>query len=94
MHRNPADIVTARALRHGLDTGSSCDVVVIELFALARGDRRPLEIALARVERGLADRSSRVGQRARDVLAGALGLAVTGQGDTRTVTSVGGAARA
>ena len=75
MTHHLADIVTARALRHGLDTGSSSDAVVRELVELARADRRVLEVALARVERGLADRSSRVGERAREALERALVLA-------------------
>jgi hypothetical protein len=77
--RHLADIVTARALRHGLDTGPRSDAVVRELVELARGDRRSLELALARVERGLADRSSRVGERARDALERALVLVAAGE---------------
>lgn len=75
MTHHLADIVTARALRHGLDTGSRSDAVIRELVELARADRRVLEVALARVERGLADRSSRVGERAREALERALVLA-------------------
>jgi hypothetical protein len=73
-----ADIVTAHALRHGLDTGPRSDAVVRELVELARGDRRSLELALARVERGLANRSSRVGERAREALERALVLVAAG----------------
>jgi hypothetical protein len=76
--RHLTDIVVARALRHGLDTGPRTDAVVRELVELARGDRRMLELALARVERGLADRSSRVGERAREVLGRALASVAAG----------------
>lgn len=72
--------MTARALRHGLDTGSRSDAVVRELVELARADRRLLELALARVERGLADRSSRVGERAREALERAIVLVAVGPG--------------
>lgn len=72
VNHHAADMVTARALRHGLDTGPWSDAVVRELVELAGADRRSLELALARVERGLADRSSRVGERAREALERAL----------------------
>ena len=78
MTHHLADIVTARALRHGLDTGPWSDAVVRELVELARSDRRVLEVALARVERALADRSSRVGERAREALKRALVLSAAG----------------
>ena len=76
--RHPADIVTAPALRHGLDSRSRSDAVVRELVELARADRRLLEPALVRFERGLSDRSSRVGERARNVLERAIVLDATG----------------
>jgi hypothetical protein len=87
VNHNPADIVTARALRHGLDTAAAAVVVVAgELVELARGDRRTLEASLVRVERGLADRASPVGERARDVLERALALVVTGRDAERRRT--------
>ncbi len=52
--------------------------MVRELVELARGDRRLLELALARVERGLADRPSRVGLRAREALERTLVLVAAG----------------
>jgi hypothetical protein len=88
VNRHPADIVTARALRHGLDIAAGAAVAVAgELVDLARGDRRTLEAALARVERGLADRASPVGERARDALERALALVATVRaGDSRRAT--------
>ena len=88
MNHNPADIVTARALRHGLDMAAGAVVVAAgELVELARGDRRTLEAALVRVERGLAARASPVGERARDALERALALVATVRdGDGRRPT--------
>jgi hypothetical protein len=87
--RHPADIVTARALRHGLDRRSRTDAVVRELVELARADRRLLELALVRIERGLSDRSSRVGERARNVLESAIVLVATGSRRAPAVATVG-----
>jgi hypothetical protein len=78
VNHHVADIVTARALRYGLETGPRSEAVVRELVELARADRRLLELALTRVERGLADRPSRVGERAREALEGALVLVAAG----------------
>ncbi|HET6951404.1 MAG TPA: hypothetical protein VFI47_13565 [Acidimicrobiales bacterium] len=89
MNRNPADIVTARALRHGLDTGSRSDAVVRDLVELARADRRVLDLALARVERGLADRSSRVGKRAREALERAIVLVAADPGLVPALATLG-----
>ncbi len=74
VRRHPADLVTARALRYGLSGDGPRDRVAEELLALAQGSRHILEWALARVERGLSARSSRVGMRARDVLEHAVTL--------------------
>jgi hypothetical protein len=73
------DIVTARALRYGLDAGPRSDSAIRELAELAQGSRRSLELARSRIERGLAQRSSRVGERARDALERALVLVAAGQ---------------
>ena len=72
------DIVTTRALRYGLETGPRSDSAARELAELAQGSRRLLELARTRIERGLADRSSRVGERAREALDQALVLVTAG----------------
>ena len=87
--RHPADIVTARALRHGLDSRSRSDTVVCELVEMARADRRLLDLALVRIERGLSNRSSRVGERARSVLESAIVLVATGSRRVPAVATVG-----
>lgn len=89
MNRHAADIVTARALRHGLDRGRRSDAAVRELVELARADQRLLELALARIERGLAHRSSRVGERARDALERAIVLVAAGPRLVVALTTVG-----
>ena len=78
MNHRLADVVTARALRHGLGSGPSSDAVARELLELARGDRRSLELALTRIERGLSGRSTRVGERACEALEQALVLITVG----------------
>lgn len=62
------DVVTARALRHALEPGPIPGWVAVDLARLARGDHRILDRALNRIEVGLADRTSRTGLRAREVL--------------------------
>jgi hypothetical protein len=68
------DLLTVRALQYGLDPNAPVRCVARELAAQARGDRRPLQRALNRIDRGLEERSTPVGQRARTVLEAALAI--------------------
>lgn len=75
--RTATDAVTARALRHGLEPEQTILSAARDLARLAHGNRHVLQQARTRIERGVADRPSGVGLRARAMLTHALELAAT-----------------
>ena len=75
---HPVDVLTARALHYGLDPAASAGRAAGELAALAKGSRTVVERAMGRVERGLSQRPSGVGVRAKSILELALVLVLTG----------------
>jgi hypothetical protein len=83
--RSAADAVTARALRHGLDPEQTIRSAAHDLVRMARGNGHTLEQGRARIERGIADRPSGVGLRARAMLTHALELVATGRARTALV---------
>jgi hypothetical protein len=74
VRRRDADVLTVRALQHGLAPRAPTPQVVRELADRVHGDRRPLERARQRIERGLEHRPTPVGERARAILEAALDL--------------------
>jgi hypothetical protein len=74
VRRRDCDVLTVRALQHGLAPRAPTPQVIRELADRVHGDRRPLEHALQRIERGLEDRPTPVGERARAILEAALDL--------------------
>jgi exoribonuclease R len=77
--RRYEDLLTVRALQYALDPDLPRRDVARELADRARGDRRPLERALRRIDRGLEQRSTAVGQRAHEVLEEALAILAADQ---------------
>jgi hypothetical protein len=68
------DVVTARALQHGLGGSGAPADAAATLAELARYERAVVIRAIARVDRALLDRPSDIAERARDALEHALVL--------------------
>lgn len=73
MRRYP-DLVTARALRLALDPAVDPDWAARELLTYVEGRTWALEVVLARLRRGLAERGSPVAARAAASVEAALAL--------------------
>jgi hypothetical protein len=79
--RRTIDLLTIRALQYGLDPEASLCLAARDLSRRAHGDRRLLQRVLTRIDHGLRDSWSPVGQRAREVVVEALRItAPDGQG--------------